>query len=634
MIIITKNKQSFILSSIDHKNNIAQIIGLEDGEQFEKKIALDMLEPQYTGHAFMLKKKFDFGDKMLNSLKIDYKHWFWDSIKLSKGIYLDVILASILINLFILATPLFTMSVYDRVIPNNSVETLYVFAFGVIFVYILDGFLKYLRAYFLETAGKKSDIIISSIMFEKVMDIKLSSFPPSVGSFANNLKDFDMIRSFLTNTTMTTLVDLPFTILFLLVIYYIGGFIVIIPIVTILILFIFAMIIKNPLKRSIEQVHAVSSLKSSIIVESLQNIETLKTIGMAGHMQYSWEEVTGQMAKRSFKSKLLSNLIPNVTGFFIQLNTVLIVFYGVFLIKDFDLTMGGLIAVVILTSRTVAPMGQAVALLTNYEDAKTSYKIINDIMQLPSERLNDKAFIQKDNIIGKIEFKNVSFKYPNSEHFVLENVSFTINPKESVAIIGKIGSGKSTIEKLILKLYEPTSGSILIDEIDINQLDPSNLRKNIGYVSQDISLFKGTIKENIIYKAINCDDEDMIKASKISGADDFISTHPSGYDMPIGERGQGLSGGQKQAVAIARAFLVDTPIMLFDEPTNAMDQLTENKLLNSLNQNIKDKTNIIITQKMSALNIVNRIIVIQNGKVYLDGIKNEVLKSLKGNANG
>ena len=634
MIIFTKDKNSFILDSFNQNKTKAMIIGLEGADSFEKLIDISILEKDYLGYGFLLNKKLDFTNKGDNTLKIDYKHWLWDSIKLSKPIYIDVIIASILINLFILATPLFTMNVYDRVIPNNSIETLYVFTFGVITVFIIDLFLKYVRAYFLEVAGKKSDIIISSILFEKVMDIKISSFPPSVGSFANNLKDFDTIRSFLTNTTLTTLIDLPFTILFLIVIYYIGGAIVFIPIITIIILIIFALIIKKPLQHSIERVHEVSSKKSSIVVEALQNIETLKTLGMSGHMQYSWEEATGQMATRSFKSKLLSNLIPNMTGFFIQLNTVLIVFYGVYLIKDFDLTMGGLIAVVILTSRTVAPMGQAVALITNYEDAKTSYSILNDIMALPAERLNNQHFIDIENFQGKIEFRDVCFTYPNTQYEVLHNVSFTINKGEKVAIIGKIGSGKSTIEKLILKLYEPTSGTILIDGIDTNQIDPAILRKNIGYVSQEIGLFKGTIKENIIYKATNIDDETMLKASIISGANDFISTHPQGFDMPIGERGMGLSGGQKQAVAIARAFIVNTPVILLDEPTNAMDQYTESKLLNSLKESLEDKTTIIVTQKMSALDVVNRVIVLENGKIYLDGLKSKVISQLRGKTNG
>ncbi|MEA1916194.1 MAG: ABC transporter transmembrane domain-containing protein, partial [Campylobacterota bacterium] len=475
LIIVLSNKKSVILDSFSEDFKQAKVITLDDNDILEKKIKVEDLNKEYLGFAFMLKKEFKFEDKNSKVLNLDISHWFWDSIRLSKSIYLDVILASILINLFILATPLFTMSVYDRVIPNNSTETLYVFLIGVVAVYTIDTFSKYIRSNFLEVAAKKSDVIISSILFEKVMNIKMSAFPQSVGSFSNNLKSFDSLRSFLTNATLTTLIDMPFAILFLAVIFYIGGSIVLVPIVTAFILLTFAFFMIKPIQKYVEQLHVVSAQKSSVLVESLQNIETIKTLGMSSHMQYSWEEASGKSAQIGLKSKVLSSLIPIVTGFFIQINTVLVVAYGVFLIKDFELTMGGLIAVVILTSRVIAPLGQATALITTYEDAKASYKIIDDILNLPNEKESSSKFVQRPDFKGKIEFKNVSFSYPQSEVLALDNVSFKIDASEKVAIIGRIGSGKSTIEKLILRLYEPSSGTILIDGIDINQINPADL---------------------------------------------------------------------------------------------------------------------------------------------------------------
>jgi len=634
IMLLLANDTTCILDSIDTKKQEAKIIISQKEYIYDQTIPLKELEDKYLGFAYLIKKQLDYSQYGLKSLSYKTKHWFWDTIKLSKGIYFEVILASFLINLFVLATPLFTMSVYDRVIPTNSIETLYVFTGGVIFVYCLDLLLKYIRTLFLETAAKKSDIILSSIIFEKVMDIKLENIPNSVGSFASNIKEFDHIRSFLANATITTLIDLPFSFAFLILIYYIGGNIVFVPIFTVVLLFIFALIIKSPIRKAIEATHQIGAKKNSILIESLQNIETLKSLGQTGHMQWSWEETNASLAQASKKSKMLSSMVPNITGFFIQINTVLIVFMGVFLIQDFQLTMGGLIAIMIISSRVVAPMGQVVALITQYQDTKASYQILNELVNLPKETQTNKKFITKEKFNGIIKFENVSFSYPNSEILALDNVSFTINSNEKVAIIGRMGSGKSTITKLLLKLYEPTSGKILIDGIDIKQIHPIELRKAIGYVSQDIGLFAGTVKENITYTKANCSDEELENAAKISGAYEFIQKHPMGFDMPIGEKSVGVSGGQKQAIAIARAFLTKTPFKLLDEPSNAMDQLSEDRLIKSLNQNLNDCTTIIVTQKMNLLQLVDRIIVLQDGKVYLDDNKQNVLNKLQVGKNG
>jgi ATP-binding cassette subfamily C protein LapB len=308
----------------------------------------------------------------------------------------------------------------------------------------------------------------------------------------------------------------------------------------------------------------------------------------------------------------------------------MVIVYGVYLIQDFELSMGGLIAIVILTSRTLAPMGQVAALMTNYEDTKTSYETINDIISKPSERPQGKKFVTRPDFSGLIEFVDVTFTYPNNDVPSLKNVSFTIEPGEHVAIIGRIGSGKSTIQKLILGLYEPDSGQILIDGIDIKQIDPADLRKNLGYVSQEIMLFRGTLKDNIIYRASHASDAAMIRAARISGTEEFVKKHPKGYEMPVGERGQGLSGGQRQSIGIARAFLLEAPIMLMDEPSNAMDQITEARLLNNLEQNLDGVTSLLVTQKMSLLKIVDRVIVMNEGKIFIDAPKAVALQQLQG----
>jgi len=629
MILLLKNSQACILHSLSDDRSTCKVV-LPGLEAVEEIVPMQQLQEEYTGFAFLIKRPFVYDENDTLTLNAKQKHWFWDTLKLSAGFYRDVLYATVLINLFVLASPLFTMSVYDRVIPNNAIETLWVFAIGVFIVYTVDIFLKFARAILLERAGKKSDVIMSSIIFEKVMDLKMASHPKSVGSFASNLKDFDLIRSFLTNATLTVLVDMPFAFLFLILIWYIGSWMVLVPLVMMMIILAYTFFVKNLLKESIEESHKASAAKSSILVESLQNIETLKALGVTGHMQWAWEEATGEIAQKSLRSRMISTSISTVTGYLIQLTTVFLIIVGVYLISMHELSMGGLIGIIIIASRTVAPMGQAASLISNYADAKSAYDVINNIISQPCERPHGKKFVTRLSLHGDIELRDVSFSYDESEHQAIKNVSFRIKQGEKVAIIGRIGSGKSTISKLLLHLYEPQSGSILIDGIDINQLDPVDLRKNVSYVSQDITLFKGTVKENIMYRSSRVGDEQMLRASMIAGADEFIKRHPQGYEMPIGERGMGLSGGQKQSIGIARALLYESPIVLMDEPTNAMDQLSEKRLMANLRTYIEDKTAIFITQKHTILDLVDRIIVMHEGKVYLDGPKKEVLAKLAG----
>lgn len=626
-ILILKNNSACILESFDEERKKAKVIhpDIAEGENW---VDIATLESEYLGFCFLLKKEFVVDDNHSKILENEGHSWFWGTLKRSRQIYIDVFVASLVVNIFVLASPLFTMNVYDRVIPNNAIETLWVLALGVFVVYLLDIFLKFVRSYFLEIAGKKSDVIMSSILFEKVMDLKMASRPKSVGAFASNLRDFDSIRNFFTSSTLTAVIDLPFAIIFLVMVHFIAGYLVIVPLALMILILIYTFIIKNPLQESIESTYMASAIKNGILIESLNAIETIKTLSANGHAQWKWEEATGEIANRGLKSKILSNSITTVTSFLVQLNSVLVVVIGVYMIKEVELTMGGLIAAMILSSRAIAPMGQVAALIANFEQTKTAYKALDDIMKLPVERPEGKKFVRREHFAGKIEFQNVSFAYPESSKYALENVSFKIQAGEKVAILGRNGSGKTTIEKLILGLYAPENGSVLLDGIDINQIDPVDLRKNIGYVPQDVILFHGTVRENIVYKAPYVDDATILKAAKIGGVDEFIDGHPLGYDMPVLERGDGVSSGQRQSIAIARAFLLDTPIMLLDEPTNSLDNTSENRMKQFLKEGIEGKTAILVTHKMSLVDLVDRLIVIDNGKIVLDGKRDDVLAKL------
>ena len=627
-ILVLHAKGACILEEIDHAGGRAKVIHPEvpDGETW---MELDELDEHYLGFAFFLKKERNYARSRQQLVKSHEHHWFWGTLLHSRSIYRDVLLASVLINLFVIAAPLFTMNVYDRVVPNNATETMWVLATGIVVVYLFDMLLKFLRTYFLEVAGKKGDIIMSSILFEQVMNLKMAYRPKSVGSFASNLREFESIRNFITSTTVATLIDLPFVVIFLVVTYYIGGAIVAVPLFVMAMILIYGLSVRKPLKESVESTYEATAAKNAVLIESLNNLEAIKTMGASGHAQYHWEETTGDIAEKSLKSRVLSSSIGTVTSFLVQFNTVAVLIVGVYMIQEMELTMGGLIASVILTSRAISPMGQVASLLSNYEQTKTALENLDNIMNLPVERPEGKRFIHRSNLEGKITFKEVTFTYPDESKSTLNGVSFTINPGERVGIIGRIGSGKSTIEKLMMNVYQPDGGSILIDDIDISQIDPADLRKQVAYVPQDVTLFRGTLRDNIVYKKPNATDEQILRASAVGLVDQFVNQHPMGYDMSVGEQGYGLSGGQKQSVTIARAFIDDAPVILLDEPSNSMDNSTEQLLINRLRPAIQDKTTIIVTHKTAMMALVDRLILIDDGRVVMDGPKQNVLAALQ-----
>ena len=617
-----------ILLGFDDEMANARVV-LPEAEDVENSVTIEELKKYYFGFSILLKKELRFDDKQLTVGDVKENHWLWGTMKIVRDTYRDVIIASLLINIFVLATPLFTMNVYDRVIPNDAKDTLWILSIGVLIVYGIDVVLKFLRTYFLETAGKKTDIIASSLIFERVLDLKMSSMPSSVGSMANILKEFESIRSFITSSTISLLIDLPFIILFLITIYYIGGVLVVVPVVIIIFIVFYTLYAKEKLQNSIKQSYEASSMKNGVLIESLSSIETLKSLGATGYSQWKWEEATSQIADKSISSKTISASITTVTSFLLKLNTVAIIVVGTYLIGEKMLSMGALIAVVIISSRAIAPMGQVASLLSTFHHTKVSYQALDDIMNMPVEHPQGKKFVARPEYRGNIEFKNVGFTYPNSDKSILNNLNFRINEGEHIAIIGKIGSGKSTIHKLLLSLYVPNEGAILVDNIDTKQLDPTELRKNIAYVSQDVLLFNGTVKENIVYRLPHIDDEKIIEAATVSGVMDFINKHPKGFDMPVGERGAFLSGGQRQSIAIARAILQDYPIVLLDEPTSAMDSSTEAKFIKSIKEYLKGKTMILVTHKTSLLSLADRVIVMEDGQIVLDGKKDYVVEKLR-----
>jgi len=626
-ILLLEEDRVCILTQLNKSRSHARIIFPEISGEESYWIEIKELEKEFTGSFFLIKELIQEHPETENKEK--RKHWFWNSLAYSKGLYFDVILASFLLNIFMLATPLFTMNVYDRVVPNGAFDTLWVFTIAIAIVYLFDITMKLLRTYTLEVVAKKSDVLIASRIFEQVLKIKLSHRFSSVGSFASNLREFETIRSFLSSASISTMIDLPFFFLFLWVIFIIGGNLVLVPLFSALFILLYAFIIKKPLQKSIKSVAHSSAHKNTILIESLSSIESIKSFSLQNRIQWKWEESVGAIAKDEIRLRLLSSSITTVSNFVIQLSTVAVLVLGVYAIEKHSLSMGALIALVMLTSRALAPLNQFASLISNYEQSKNSYKQLDEIMNLPTDYQENQRFIERKTIEGAIEFKNVTFKYPNTKQYILDKVSFKILPQEKVGIIGTNGSGKTTILKLIIGLYEPESGVILIDGVDIRQLNPYSLRRDIAYVPQEIVLFKGTLQENLRDTVESLSDETLLEACKKSAVERFIANNPLGYNMQIEERGEGLSGGERQAIGVARAFIKkEASILLLDEPSNAMDSNNEALVEESIKNFAKEKTLLLVTHKQSLLKITNRLILLKDGKLLLDNSHENVLKVL------
>ena len=627
-ILVLKNRDAVILDKIDREQGRARVI-FPDVAEGAEWVDFAKLKESYAGFAFLLKLEFKQESASRKTLNLRKGHWFWDTLKLSKEAFVSVIVASVLINFFVIATPLFTMNVYDRVVPNDAIETLWVLAIGVLVIYAFDMMLRFLRTYFLEVAGKKSDVIMSSIIYEQVMNLKMSEWPRSVGAFANNLREFESIRSFFTSSTISALVDLPFSILLLILVAYIGGPLVVVPLVIMLLLLLYSFAIMKPLRESIEATFEASANKNAHLIESLHSIQTIKSLGVASHSQWVWEESSGAIAGKSMRSRILSNSIGVISQFLMQLNTVGIIIFGVYQISDQALSLGGLIAVSMLASRAVAPVGQVATLISQYQQTRTAFDSLDNIMNMPVERPENKQYVRRPSFDGHIEFKKVSFTYPEAQQASLTDISFDIEPGEHVGIIGKVGSGKSSLAKLLIGLYEPTGGSIAVDDINSKQIDPADLRQHIGYLSQEIGLMRGTIRDNLIYRDPQVDDDRLLEVSALCGVDQFVNQLPSGFDTQVGEQGACLSGGQRQAIALGRALLRNESIVVLDEPTSNMDNSTEFKIKRQLFEYTRDKTLIVITHKTSMLDLVERLIVVENGRILMDGPKQQVVEKLK-----
>lgn len=593
----------------------------------------------YSGYAMVANAKPQLdkrGDDEILPQANREGHWLFSTLWRYRHYFYSAALAALLANLLTLATTFFTMNVYDRVIPTQAYVTLWSLAIGVLIAIVFEFISRQVRTYLIDVAGKKADLVLGAKLFRQVMAMRMESKPQSTGSFANQLRDFEAVRDFVTSATLSTLSDLPFCILFMFVIYMIGGPLAVVPLAAIPIILIVSVLIQWPLSRYMSENIREISLKQGLLIETVEGLEALKAARGEGVMQKRWDDFSALAAASSMKTRYLSALTSNFVTFMQQVTTVVIVLYGVYLIHAGDLTMGSMIGVVILSGRSLGPLAAVVALALRYQHAKTALKSLNQLMALPTERDAAINYLPTPKFTGNLSLKKVGFAYPVPGVMVpppvLDNININIKAGERVAIIGSIGSGKSTLLRVMGRLYQPRSGQISIDGVDATQVDPADWRAAIGYVSQDCRLFYGTLRYNVTIGNPGASTEEFLRVARMTGLDHIAAKHPLGFDMPVGEMGSALSGGQKQLVALARCLLLRPKILLMDEPTSSMDALTESAFIRQLQKAIEGQTLIIVTHRMSVLNIFDRLIVLDEGRVKIDGPKEEVIAMLNANS--
>jgi len=589
-------------------------------------LSVEALAMIYGGMVIEIEAELKIGTEDDNQ-KGRFGHWFFGPLLASKFVYFQVMMAALLTNIFALATSGFSMIVYDRVMPNGAMETLVALLVGVFIIFISDFVIRSLRSYFLDVAGAQADMVIADTLFEQVIDMELAARTSPTGSVANSLREFESLRDFLTSATLTTLIDLPFAVLFLFVIWTVGGPLVYVPLAAIPLIIGSTLLIQPSLRKLTQSNYEDGQTKNSVAIETLQGIETIKAIGAGSMMRKRWQDVISHQSTIGLKTRVLSQFSSNMSNFANQLVWVGTVTLGVYLTQTGAIGSGAIVACSMLSGRSIAPLAQLSQLLTRMNTALASYRNLSALMSQPREHKNKAAYLNRPVWQGSIEFRDVSFNYPGQSQGGLQNISFKIEAGEKVAIVGKVGSGKTTLAKLLVGLYKPSSGAILVDGIDIRQIDPADLRRNIGVVMQESWLFSGTVKQNIAVGGNNPTDEEILQAAMISGVHEFISEHPDGYAYKLKEKGEGLSGGQRQTINIARALVGRPPILLMDEPTSAMDLGHESELIAKLKNQLINQTILIITHRTSILELATRVLVLDQGKIVAQGPKSDFMRN-------
>lgn len=630
-ILLLEPGRACVLLGLDVKQKKARVIFPELSES-DVEISLDELHAGYSGEAIYVRPKFLADNASEPGVKKRRdQHWFWGVIRENRRLYRDIVLGSVAINLFAIAMPLFVLNVYDRVVPNQATETLWVLAVGIFIVLCFDLALRLMRSSFVDLAASRADVKLSSSIMAKSLGLRLEERPASTGSFTSTLQSFESVRAFIGSATILGIVDLPFVLMFAAIIALINPWLVLPVLVGIVFVLLYALAAQGKLHELSQTTWEVGAQRNSLLVESISQLENVKALRAESRIQRHWEKASAFLSKTGAQLKMVSTSVSNVAQWAQHSVAVCVIIVGVYQIIEGNLTQGGLIAAYMLSSRAMAPISQAAALLAQYHQSFTALDSLNAVMDKKVERHEGKAYVEKPSFAGNIRLEKVTLRYPNEERDALKDVSITVKAGEKVALLGRIGCGKSSLNKLVLGFYQPSSGAVLVDNVDIRQLDPLQLRRHIGYVPQDVSLFSGSLRDNIVAGggSDRVDDDALLRAIELAGLENLVNSHPHGVDLQVGERGQALSGGQKQSVAIARALVQDPPILLLDEPTSSMDNASEEAFKANLKNVAAGKTILVVTHRTSLLSLVDRIIVMDAGKVVADGPRDTVVEALR-----
>ena len=610
LIAFQKNGDAVV---VKHKTDeeYFEIVNPDNTNQLDT-VSIDDFAKNYSGYVILAKP--------LNKREREERsgHWFFSAFRKSKWLYIQVMVAAMVSNFLSLTTSLFTMTVYDRIIPNGAFESLIALSIGVIIALAFDFLIKSLRAKFIDIASKRADLEISKRLFDRILKLAPNEQKQKTGAMAGTIREFETLREFFNSSTLVVLIDLPFVFFFIYVIYLIAGPLAYIPLAAVPLVIIVGLGIQPFLARVTRGSVQSGMNKQAVLVETLNGLETVTATGSGKLMRKRYEEALNNQSDSGNKIRALSMFIVNFAASVQQYAQVAAIFFGVYLIVEGTISQGALIGAVILGGRTMSPLSQLANTLSRVNGALAAYRNLSKLIGKKFNSADDLSPISRPKLEGEIEFKNVSFKFDVSGQPVLNNLSFKIPAGQKVALVGKMGSGKSTLSRLVAGILEPTEGAILIDGVDVRQIDSSDIRKNIGIMLQDSWLFSGSVRENIQMGFNEYDDDYILKICKIAGVDDFVGSHPKGYDLEIREKGDGLSGGQKQTINLARSLLHDPQILLLDEPTSSMDQGSEQKVVNSLKEISENKTMVIITHRNPILTMVDRVFVLENGKIMAD----------------
>lgn len=546
--------------------------------------------------------------------------WFWGSLLQGKWLYGQVIVAAAITNFLGLSTSLFIMVVYDRVVPNEAIESLIALTIGVLIALGFDFIIKTLRAQFVDRAGKRADARMSRLIFDKILNMRLDNRRQKAGAMASIVREFDTLREFFTSATLIAVVDLPFIFFFIWVISLIAGPLAWVPLVAVPLVVLAGLAIQPFLARIAESSMQTNMSKQSVLVETLNGLETVQATGSGRLMRRRFEEASDAQSDLGLKNRMLSQFAINSSASIQQLAQIATIFFGVFLIQDGTISMGAMIAAVILGGRTLAPLSQLASAMSRANGAQQAYRSLSSVMAEDTDQEEGPARprLSRPHLSGAIEFKNVSYAFPGASSSLIRDLSLKIPAGQKVVMVGRMGSGKSTISRLIAGLIVPSEGSVLIDGVDLRQIDTSDVRRNIGVMLQDTWLFSGTIKENMQMGFYEYDDAHLLDIATVSGVDDFVASHPQGYDLELKERGEGLSGGQRQSINLARALLHNPNLVVLDEPTSSMDTATEKAVLGRLKGWAEDKTLVMVTHRNSLLELADRVLVLDQGAIIAD----------------